>query len=270
MSVIVRQIPIESIRADASAQPREHILTDVVANYADDMARGAEFPPLVVFQEGETFWLADGFHRLSAARGVVKRMACEVHRGGLRDAVLYSCGANADHGYRRTNEDKRRAVLKLLSDKEWSHWSDSEIAKRAAVSDFFVGKMRGEHTSNVGSMSPATRTFTHHKTGSPTQMNVTAIGPRKAPVPSDQPEPSPDDAQRAEHTPRRRADELGWVCPMIFEVDRIMRSLPAAQDVADGWPAKQRAALPRERIMEIASWWSALADAWPGLRKEVG
>jgi len=34
------------------------------------------------------------------------------------DAVFNSVGANAEHGLRRTNADKRRAVLTLLNDDE--------------------------------------------------------------------------------------------------------------------------------------------------------
>ena len=36
--------------------------------------------------------------------------------GGLRDAILFSVGANAAHGLRRTNADKRRTVLLLWED----------------------------------------------------------------------------------------------------------------------------------------------------------
>jgi hypothetical protein len=65
-----------------------------------------------------------------------------VRKGGLRDAILYSCGANADHGTRRTNADKRQSVSKLLEDEEWAHWTDSEIARRCHVSQPFVGELR--------------------------------------------------------------------------------------------------------------------------------
>jgi hypothetical protein len=51
-----------------------------------------------------------------------------------RDALLFSVGANAIHGHRRTNEDKRRAVDVLLNDPEWRVWNDSEIARRCGVS----------------------------------------------------------------------------------------------------------------------------------------
>jgi hypothetical protein len=58
---------------------------------------------------------------------------CEIRQGSLRDAILFACGANAVHGLRRTNKDKRRAVRTLLKDPEWSQWTDVEIARRCAV-----------------------------------------------------------------------------------------------------------------------------------------
>jgi hypothetical protein len=42
--------------------------------------------------------------------------------------VPNSVSANAPHGLRRTNADKRRAVVRLLEDTEWSQWADREIA----------------------------------------------------------------------------------------------------------------------------------------------
>jgi hypothetical protein len=68
----------------------------------------------------------------------------DVRRGALRDAMLAAAGANITHGFRRSNADKRRAVLTLLRDEEWSAWSDAEIARRCGVSQPFVGKIRAE------------------------------------------------------------------------------------------------------------------------------
>ncbi|MCC7275806.1 MAG: hypothetical protein IT561_24260 [Alphaproteobacteria bacterium] len=56
---------------------------------------------------------------------------------------------NAAHGMRRTNQDKRRAVMALLDDPEWAAWSDGEISRRCAVSQPFVGKLRPAITQNV-------------------------------------------------------------------------------------------------------------------------
>jgi hypothetical protein len=42
----------------------------------------------------------------------------------------------------RTNEDKRRAVMTLLGDEEWSQWSNREIARRCGVHHDLVGSLR--------------------------------------------------------------------------------------------------------------------------------
>src|SRR5207244_1874771 len=85
----------------------------------------------------------DGFHRLEAARLVgCTELGADVRQGTQRDAVLYSVGANAQHGLRRTNADKRRAVETLLRDEEWRRWSDSEIARRCSVNHHLVAEMR--------------------------------------------------------------------------------------------------------------------------------
>jgi len=60
----------------------------------------------------------------------------------LRDAILYSLSANHDHGLRRTNVDKRKAVQTMLDDFEWQEWSNGEIARRCRVSEFLVSTMR--------------------------------------------------------------------------------------------------------------------------------
>lgn len=137
------EVSVADIAVDPRCQPRAAIDPRIVAEYAEEMADGAVFPPLTVYDDGERLWLADGFHRLEAAKSLgLARVMCEIRRGTLRDAILHACGANASHGLRRTNADKRRAVETLLRDPEWSQWSDYEIARRCAVSDDLVRRMR--------------------------------------------------------------------------------------------------------------------------------
>ena len=127
------------------AQMRVEMKPDVVRDYADDMAAGAIFPPVVVYHDGTGYWLADGFHRVEAARKIgSETIDAEVREGGARDAILQAVGANASHGLRRTQADKRRAVERLLRDEEWSKWSDRKIAKVAKVDHKTVGKIRHE------------------------------------------------------------------------------------------------------------------------------
>ncbi len=128
---------------DGGAQMRVEMKPDVVLDYAEDMATGATFPPVVVYYDGIDYWLGDGFHRVEAARKIEREtIDAEVLDGDARQAILHGIGSNASHGLRRTQADKRRAVERLLCDEEWSKWSDRKIAKFAKVDHKTVGKIR--------------------------------------------------------------------------------------------------------------------------------
>lgn len=141
-------IDINLICARNDLQARDWMSDDTVADYAAAMEAGAVFPPLVVFwdkDEPNVYWLADGYHRLAAAKAIGgKKIEVEIKNGLHRDAVLYAASANAKHGLRRTNSDKRRAASVLLSDREWSKWSDREIGKLLAIDHKTIGKIRSE------------------------------------------------------------------------------------------------------------------------------
>lgn len=141
-------ILLRDIKRDGGTQMRAGLDEPTVLEYADAMRTSAgwgAFPPLVVYYDGSNYWLADGFHRWRAAweaHGSEYDAPCEVRAGTQRDAMLHAASANADHGLRRTNADKRRAVLALLQDPEWAQWSDGEIARRCKVSQPFVSGLR--------------------------------------------------------------------------------------------------------------------------------
>lgn len=141
----VQFVELAKIRLNGGTQPRSKLYEEVVSEYAEDMKQGANFPPVTIYYDGKDYWLADGFHRVRAKEATgAKEIEAEVISGELRDAILHSVGANADHGLRRTNADKRRAVIRLVRDHEWRKWSDREIARRCGVSGSFVGDIRRE------------------------------------------------------------------------------------------------------------------------------
>ena len=110
----IKYLSIDRISTN-QLQIREKLDSDVVAEYAEVLTGGKKLPPVLVFFDGTSFFLADGFHRLQAARQLkVSRIACDVHEGTFEDARWAACGANVDHGLRRTNADKRRAVTVAL------------------------------------------------------------------------------------------------------------------------------------------------------------
>lgn len=137
------KIALTKLRTDGDTQPRAMLNQDVIAEYAEAMMEDAKFPAITVFHDSANYWIADGFHRFFAAkRAGTPDIDCDVRQGTLRDAQLYSVGANADHGLRRTNDDKRKAVQTLLDDLEWQEWSDSEIARHCRVSHVTVGRIK--------------------------------------------------------------------------------------------------------------------------------
>jgi hypothetical protein len=134
---------LNALRIDGGTQSRQEINQEVVADYAEQITSGSEFPPVTAFYDGVDYYLADGFHRYFAHKKAGKAsINVDVITGTLRDAVLHSVGVNALHGLRRTNADKRKAVLTMLDDLEWQDWSNSEIARQCHVSAPFVSNLR--------------------------------------------------------------------------------------------------------------------------------
>lgn len=176
------QINIDKIRIDGGTQPRAELDEDVIEEYAEQMKNGDQFPTLLVYNDGQNYWLTDGFHRYHAHKNAgAEWVKCRIKQGTRREAVLESVGVNAKHGLRRTNADKRRAVTKLLEDEEWSKWSDHEIARRTNTSDFLVRKLRGELTT-INCSDNSKRTYID-KHGNETTMNISNMGGAKQPQP---------------------------------------------------------------------------------------
>lgn len=181
-------LALESIRIDGNTQSRVELDQTAVAEYAEAMAEGAQFPPLVVFFDGASNWLADGFHRYFGARkaGLVQ-LAADVRHGTQQDAQLFSFGVNSAHGLRRTNADKRKAVTGALQHPVSCQWSDRQIAKHCGVHHELVGKVRMELSGGnrqIGQERIVTRNGTTYT------QNTSNIG-KPAPAPTTAPAPAP-------------------------------------------------------------------------------
>lgn len=136
-----QKIALDKIRIDGGTQPRESIDETVVADYAECID---ELPPIDVFFDGAEYWLADGFHRLHAARRAGRWSSIEatVHQGTREEAILFSTAANKTHGLRRTNADKRKAVQTVLGLPACAKWSDRNIARHVGVHHSTVADIR--------------------------------------------------------------------------------------------------------------------------------
>jgi len=139
-----KDINLDQIRTDGGTQQRAGLNDESVAEHCDGYEHGEDRPPLDVFHDGSHYWLVDGFHRYHGAlRAKLDTHPCRVHKGTLRDAVLFSVGCNSKHGLKRTNEDKRKAIETLLKDGEWAKASDRWIAEKCHVDHHTVSRHRG-------------------------------------------------------------------------------------------------------------------------------
>lgn len=88
--------------------------------------------------------IVNGFTRTRAAvKAGVKQVPVEVSNGSMEDAIKEACGSNSSHGYRRTNADKRRAVLVAMA----TFGKDLAVAKVAEickVSHTYVHQLKNE------------------------------------------------------------------------------------------------------------------------------
>jgi hypothetical protein len=218
-------LSLSKIRCDGGTQSRATIDPTTVDEYAEDYKNGANFPPITVFYDGNYYWLVDGFPRKKAAlKAGLNEIEAIVKQGTRRDAVLYSVGVNATHGLRRTNADKRRAVMTLLEDEEWSHLSNNAIAKKCGVSLDLVNRLRrslndslsenkNSLTNSLNDSDNQTRTYiTKH--GTQAKMNTANIGKGKS---SESSPPSAEDpASIPESTQLEEDKEVGAPFPSPY------------------------------------------------------
>jgi hypothetical protein len=150
-------IKLAEIRIDGGTQTRAKISNETVEEYADAVSQGAKFPPVDVFFDGSTNWLADGFHRFHGHRkaGCLDILAI-VHTGTLEGALIFALRSNISHGLKRTNDDKRKCVEIALT--KFADRSDRVVAEMCGVSHDLVNRMRPQLSENDSSLPTPPRT----------------------------------------------------------------------------------------------------------------
>jgi hypothetical protein len=84
---------IADLLANAPVDPEAHLDAARVKRYADMLDT---LPPVVVFETAEGLLLADGYHRVAAARrSGLETVEAEVHCGTRHDALLYAATVGA-------------------------------------------------------------------------------------------------------------------------------------------------------------------------------
>lgn len=237
-------LDISKIRRDGGTQSLVKIDEATVSEYAEAMADpDTVFPPVIVYFDGTDHWLADGFHQLAAwERTGRSDIPADIRKGNQRRAILHSLAANSANGLRRTNEDKRRAVLTLLEDPEWSQWPQGKIADTCCVSREFVNRVSQEMSASCDRSKDATRTV--NRSGKTYQQNTVKIGKTKSMTGADAPaklrntaETAPtmppnqqlESARSPEEDPRNALAQLPREA-LEMEVIGLRRELAGAKD----------------------------------------
>jgi hypothetical protein len=143
----IQELSLESINLYGGTQARVTTSDEAISSYAEEMSQGAVFPPIVVYYDGATYWLADGFHRyLAAKRNEATTISSQVETGGRLDALKHALGANATNGVYRNSSDKRNAVEVALE--EWPDRANPVIAEMCKVSVDLVRRTRTQLTES--------------------------------------------------------------------------------------------------------------------------
>ena len=141
MTTITRQmVLIADIQDDVELCMRADGLNkDTVTEYAAAMKDGAEFPPVDLKRVDGVLLLTNGFHRRAARKKIgATDIEALISDGTETDARLaaISADAHADKALRRTNADKRKAVMLALNTPEIADTkNDQAIANLAGVTN---------------------------------------------------------------------------------------------------------------------------------------
>jgi len=144
----VRMVPVASMRGDGQTQHRTAVNPMIVAEYAELMRAGVEFPPVRLWWDGADYWLTDGFQRLAAAKSVgLTQLAAEIRPGSLSEAQWDSYAANGAHGVRRTPEETQRVIRLALRHPNAATMSNVQIAKHLHIPEATLRRWRGRVSS---------------------------------------------------------------------------------------------------------------------------
>jgi hypothetical protein len=191
---VIKTLPITSLRFGGETQARAATCAETVKEYADALQSGAKFPPVIVFHDAlNLYYVGDGTHRVMATLetgGLT--IECEVRQGGLIEAKKYACSANKSHGLKRTNADKRKAVVMYweIVKHESPRPSNVDIADWCGVSEHLVRdvvKADSTSTKSKSTVGKDGRTYNTSNIGKNTKR--TPAAPAAPPKPDPKPEP---------------------------------------------------------------------------------
>jgi hypothetical protein len=214
----LKELKVSDIRIDGGTQVREKLNQDRVNSYAEQMNDGAVFPPITVFFDGSSYWLASGFHRMFAEkqRGT-EVIKATVMNGTVHEAEYFACGDN-NHGLNMTAEDYRRSIIKMLNNPKAKDYSNVQIANHVGVSAMTVGRVKKEQN-----IKPAEKVTYTDKHGNEATMDTSKIGKKPAKPKPAKPEPEAEEEQDKYDPAEEKMRELMDTITNLSDENTVLR-----------------------------------------------
>lgn len=214
-------VNLDRIVLDAGTQMRERVNEAVIADYVEALD---VLPPITVMRVGKSrLVLVDGFHRFYAhKRAGRESIEIEIVDGStIAEAQFAAARSNARHGLRRSNADKRLAIVAVLGLKP--HLSDREIAAHVCVSHTTVQNVRRDLADEVPERDGVPDDIEAHDV----EGDVPDFDPFGDPAPSRRPEPEePSDEPTIDDRQQAAKERLGVLVRGLdrwkAELERVM------------------------------------------------
>jgi hypothetical protein len=142
-NIQVIDINIHLIRRDGGTQPRGVLDEDHINDLLYALKNGAKLEAILIYYDGENYWLTDGYHRLAAIiRHGKNKIKAIIRQGTLQDAQWHSFSVNQHNVLKRSNADKQRAIIGALKHSYGVSSSNLDIARHCGVDEKTVRTWR--------------------------------------------------------------------------------------------------------------------------------
>lgn len=257
MKETVQEISLQDVYLDRETQIRAAVSEETIQRYFEIMVdeEGRDkFPPIKLFQDDEgKYWLADGHHRVMAAkRRKFTSILAEVEKGTKADAVWEAAKANSKNGLQLGRSDIRRAIV--MVDALFPDRTNRMIAEAIGCDEKTVRLHRP-------SQSVAENSATEKRKGKDGKMYKT----RKSNIKSD---------SKIKEEPKQPVEESSGYEPEILTASLQESTVESSEPVApEPDPEKSLRATEQEaRIMEtidmlerqISEWFDLAPPEWIG------
>ena len=138
-----RELKISEIVVDKGYLMRDGIDKKTVEAYKENLENIVKAYPIIVFDTANGLLLADGFHRVSAARQLNwETISASIRKGSPQDAFAYACVANLTHGRPLTRKERKKAICEYIKIKP--KLSNATLGNDVGVSKEAIRRYRQE------------------------------------------------------------------------------------------------------------------------------